>query len=406
MNRRDVLGLGALGLGAATLDGCAIFPWPQQPAPSERDLEKLLARLDATLEKMRTSDVSAARFGIGKIDATSDKEGHDAIGKIVAALHVIGTYRDIPESAHELEHVEKHFAEAMPEAFATITGSRDWIHRKSQDDFAKIDARFKRDPDMPMRIMERFDDLARTFEIPIEQRTYLRTATAQLAWRFRAQGTRAVIDDVVQKWDRATARQGALLGMPQAQASDETLVPPPAPLRVEFRTRATPRSIQQATCSLRPTVFVAGKDRVVDMQWWPENEATCSSGTSGSAIRGTVEMSPDPDVGGQSVVVVRLEPPPDAPPEIIEAMRPAVIDIARELRRRTSASAAPATVVQPAAKPAATMTSSESIMQTAGKTAKWGAILLIPPICFVGVVVLLVALFMVIIAGFMSAAGD
>ena len=197
MNRRDVLGLGALGLSAATLDGCAFFPWPAHAAVSERDLEKILAQLDARLTKISGATSSMTMPGVGKMDASADHDGRDAIAKIISALHVIGTYREIPEESRALEHVEKHFNENMPEAFRAITGSRDWIKKTSEENFAKLDKRFKRDPDMPMKIMERVDEIAKTFEIPVEQRTYLRTATAQLTWRFRAQGTRAVIDDVV-----------------------------------------------------------------------------------------------------------------------------------------------------------------------------------------------------------------
>lgn len=51
-------------------------------------------------------------------------------------------------------------------------------------------------------------------------------------------------------------------------------------------------------------------------------------------------------------------------------------------------------------------TSSAKLITTTGKVAKWGAILLIPPLCFVGAAVLLMSLFMVIVAGCMYAAGD
>jgi uncharacterized membrane protein len=49
---------------------------------------------------------------------------------------------------------------------------------------------------------------------------------------------------------------------------------------------------------------------------------------------------------------------------------------------------------------------SSKLMKTTGKVAKWGAILLIPPICAVGILVLLTCLFMVIVAGFEYAGGD
>ncbi len=49
---------------------------------------------------------------------------------------------------------------------------------------------------------------------------------------------------------------------------------------------------------------------------------------------------------------------------------------------------------------------SAQLIATTGKVAKWGAILLIPPICAVGALVLLQCLFMVIVAGCMYAGGD
>jgi hypothetical protein len=49
---------------------------------------------------------------------------------------------------------------------------------------------------------------------------------------------------------------------------------------------------------------------------------------------------------------------------------------------------------------------SERLMITTEKVAKWGAILLIPPICAIGVIIILQCFFMVIVAGCMYAGGD
>jgi len=405
MKRRDVLGLGALGLGAATLDGCAIFPWPQRPPMSERDLEKILAELDARLEKIRGAKSTVHLVEIGKLDASAEDAGRDAVAKIVAALHVIGTYRDIPESARTLEHVEKHFAENVPEAFETIGGARDWIKQTARDDFAKLDRRLKRDPNAPMKIMERVDELGKELEIPIEQRAYLRTATAQLTSRFRDQGTRAVVDDVVQKWDRAIARQSALLGAPQEETHAQQPEPQAItqePVRVRYFTTASEQETHRATCLLRPTITIDDRERPVDLQWRTARAHECGPAQP-NAIRGFVEMSQDPE-NARSIVVVTLEPPENAPPEVIEDLRAYTRDIASELRRRTAIVAPRAVVAQ--ADDDEPKASSARLMRTVRKTAKWGAILLIPPICFVGILILLVCLFMVIVAGFESASGD
>jgi hypothetical protein len=51
-------------------------------------------------------------------------------------------------------------------------------------------------------------------------------------------------------------------------------------------------------------------------------------------------------------------------------------------------------------------TSSERLMKTTKQIARWGAYLSIPPICAIGVLVLLTCLFMVIVAGCLYAGGD
>ena len=181
----------------------------------------------------------------------------------------------------------------------------------------------------------------------------------------------------------------------------------PEKIRIRFFTHASETQMHRATCLLRPTITVEDRERPVDLQWHESTgrNVSCSGSAPPNAIRAVVEMSPDPQ-NPRSIVIVTLEPPANATPDLIEELRPYARDIATELRRRTSGAAASIVPITPVTDPAEPKTNSARLIDTTKKTAKWGAILLIPPICFVGILILLVCLFMVIVAGFMAAGGD
>src|SRR6202042_3006297 len=104
-------------------------------------------------------------------------------------------------------------AETLPKIYSTLRAARNHLVEMSNEEAADIDKELERDPNLTMRIMERVDDYAKQIHVPIEQRTYLRTATAQLAGRFRFEGTKEVTSKLTSKYDRNLSVRVSSLGM-------------------------------------------------------------------------------------------------------------------------------------------------------------------------------------------------
>ena len=278
-----------------------------------------------------------------------------------------------------------------------------------------------------------------------------------MAGRFRFEGTKEVTSKLTTKYDRLLSARVAALGMqPDVHAADAAEEKTePLPLRVVFKTHATDAKVRGVVCSLDARVKLEDGLRpvVFDVE-----EARCASTTIRSItdptpIRAAVHV--EPGEGGESAVTLVVYPPAGTE----DAVSKAVTSIAQELRTRLtigqecsiSADCGELRCIEgrcrdPFAKPApnvhapvtsaprlggigescrvradceetlacsrgvcrseSDLPSSERLMITTGKVAKWGAILLIPPICAIGVIILLQCFFMVIVAGCMYAGGD
>jgi len=417
MQRRTLLGLGTIGLGAAAMDGCVALPWAETPALSKDDLDRILRNLDTTLAALRDSKARTAET----------RDAHAMVTKTLSTLYLMGTYRDLPEAAKSQPRVQERLAEALPEIRDTTIAARNWLVEMDTTLRARIDARLRKDPDLTMRVMESIDDYAKQQRVPIEHRTYLRTSAAQLGWRMRNQGSKAVIDDLAAKWDRGVAQKRALLGVPAEGEEDSQ----PGVVRARFRTRASVDAVHKTTCLLLPRSVIDGRERPIDLKWQTKEQTSdCPASADADAIAGTVSAErANNSQGGETVVVVELVLPADAP-QAMDELRGAVVDIGNELKRRVFVGRPPEARgplgssgescesnadywgkcvsgrCAPIADPQPPPPGSKKLLRTTADVAKWGVILLIPPICFVGVLILLAALVMVIVAGFMAAGGD
>ncbi len=453
--RRHVLGLGVLGAGAVASGACGTaFPWAKSAGPSPSDVDGVLAQLDAVLARLGALEPDPTRFGV-KRDRSSPA-GVGAVKQLLTTVCCLGSYRDVPESYWHEPRVEDHLSKTLPFIDRTIAKARAYIDGLSAEDVARIDRKLQRDPDLTMRVMERVDEYAKEIHAPLEQRTYLRTATAQLAGRFRYEGLKEVSSKLTGKYAKTLASRKNDFGMaPDEDAGGgEEQKTQPTPLRVQFHTRATPEDIRAATCTLVPAVTDSGEVHPILLDW---EEFRCSTAiersTAAHPIRGAVHV----EVGdtGDNLVTVVVYPPADATYDLTDV----TTKLARELRTRVDervrsavgdpcstsdschglrcirercvdpnapqkpppvASAHlgqggdscradadcsdPNTCVHGACDP--NERTSSKLMKTTGKVAKWGAILLIPPICAIGILVLLTCLFMVIVAGFEYAGGD
>ena len=458
VGRRQVVGWGALGLGAVALDGCgALLPWRKSPAMNADEVDRILAELDGVVGNLEALEPDVTKFGM-KRGAEHVAQGTAICTRLLTALCTLGTLRDVPRDFWKEPRVEARLATAIPRIHASISTALGYLANIDDEEGARFDDRLKRDPDITTRILERVDEYARQARVPFEQRTYLRTATTQLSWRMRYEGTKDVTTKLAAKYQRAVGTTLAAFAIPadadddagggdvdagadadagaepdadlDAGASDaEAAAPAPAPLRARFTTSASPDRVRTAVCSLHPRATVDGQARQVLIDWEEYRCPTTSTvrlPDDAPPIR--VAVHTEPGQGGETVVTITLYPPDHADQE---QMMKGVTKLARELQRRVS----PTTTVRepsvasrrgdegescrtkrdcmsPLECSDATCraeddeASSAKLMHTTKQLAKWGAYLSIPPICAIGALVLLCCLFMVIVAGCMYAAGD
>lgn len=458
VGRRQLVGWGALGLGAVALDGCgALLPWGKSPAMNADEVDRVLAELDGVVRNLEALEPDVTKFGM-KGGGEHVAQGTAICTRLLTALCTLGTLRDVPRDFWKEPRVEARLAKAIPRIHASISTALGYLANIDDEEGARFDNRLKHDPDITTRILERVDEYAKQARVPFEQRTYLRTATTQLSWRMRYEGTKDVTTKLAAKYQRAVGTTLAAFAMPAddaddaggggADASEESdagadadadldagasdaraEASAPAPLRARFTTTATPSQVQTAVCSLHPRATVEGKTRQIVIDW---EEYRCPPT---STVRLPDDEPPiriavhtEPGQGGESVVTITLYPPDGADQE---RLMKGVTTLARELQGRLT----PTTRVQ-APRVASRLgdegescrtnrdclsplecsdatcraeddeTSSAKLIHTTKQVAKWGAYLSIPPICAIGALVLLCCLFMVIVAGCMYAAGD
>jgi hypothetical protein len=464
------MGLGALGAGVVATGACNVLPWGKSAGPAPADVDRLLRELDVVVAQLKSLEPDVTRFGMKRVAATP--AGEAAVKQLLTTMCFMGTYRDVPEAMWHEPRVETRLADTLPLIHTTVEKARTYVAALSAEEGARIDKRLREDPDLTMRIMERVDDYAKQVHVPFEQRTYLRAATAQLAGRFRYEGTKEVTAKLAAKYARSLASRKSELGMDgegDAQGGGEEHKTDFTPLRVQFHTHASSSDVHAVTCAVvAPTVTIEGAERPIVIDW---EEFRCPVNApmkvDDNPIRAAVHV--EAGVGGENIVTVVLYPPADASGD---ALTNATTSIGRQIQQRlvtrasdsaraldeerahfdgqactTSANCGPLRCIDDhCADPFAPKragyvgrassllgsagescrssadcdgalvctygackeegSSSAKLINTTGKVAKWGAILLIPPICAVGVLVLLTCLFMVIVAGCMYAGGD
>jgi hypothetical protein len=215
IGRRQVFGLSALGLGAIALEGCGTGPMPRLGHGAKmgpEDVERLLTELDKVVLHLESLDADPKTFGIQGHGARVARGRQQCI-ELLITLCFLGTYRDVPETVWKEPRVAAHLARSLPRIQAVIVEARGHLTGMSDETVAAIDERLERDPDLPMKIMERIDGYAKHIDVPMEQRTYLRLSTVQLAARFRYEGTREVTRKLSSNYSRILDSKIADLGL-------------------------------------------------------------------------------------------------------------------------------------------------------------------------------------------------
>jgi hypothetical protein len=326
IHRRDVFGLGALSFGALALEGCGGgFLSGVGATMGPDDVDRLLSELDHVVVHLESLDTKPSELGVKGHGAEVARGRESCIG-LLTTLCFMGTYRDVPEAVWHEPRVASHLQRTLPRIQANIAAAQDHLAGMSEADIAEIDQRLVDDPDLPMRIMERIDGYAKDIDVPFDQRTYLRLSTAQLAARFRHEGTGEVAAKLGAKYDRVLASMISKLGLEDQRLADE----------------------RDAVCA--PQVGAAPRNNLFGV----------------------------PVQGGRGVAGESCASHFDCQDSLTCAWGVCVPEISK----------------------------SADLMATSKKVAVVGAYLLIPPACAIGVLVLLVALFMVIVAGILRTGED
>jgi hypothetical protein len=318
IGRRGALGLGAFGIGSVALGGCgSTLPEGERsttgagvpPTIPMEDLDRLLSDHDRVMAHLRASDPGQART------ANDQETGDPTCSRILEAVCLMGTYRDVPHAAWRERRVEKRMADTLPGVHATLAVARQHLAEISDAHGSRIDDMLRDEPDFPMRVLERIDEHAKRIRVPTEQRLHLRLAVTQLSSRLRYEGTKEVTSSLVAKFDRALASRASLLG-----------------------------------------------------------------------VRAKSEPPQDPAPAGPSTA--------QGPPHIHDRPRGSVGEscLSNDDCDSLLCSSSACKVVEPFKSP------SDRLRATTKKTAVVGLYLLIPPICAIGVLVLLTCLFMLIVA--------
>jgi hypothetical protein len=317
----------------------AIAP-PVVPALTASDLD-VLAKMDVVLRAVRTSKPDPARFDVAEKDPAKIAAAHDLVAKSLGAMHTMATFGALSQESQQHPDVQRRMWAALPDVHEATMGMTDQLDSVTAEERRKIDERLRKDPDLPMRIIERIDEQAKQSDIPHAQRLRMRTIATHLAWRLKTQGSGALIDELVGKVDRVIARHGAdaelqravaakvaeaqLFGFPtepgenpQVEGAEET-----GPLRARFRTSATRDAVGRVACSLQAKIVVDGKQRPIDLRI---DNQMCGAETEGS-IHGNVHVQ-------DGEVTLELVPPDDVSPGGRGEIRSALRDVGGELRRR------------------------------------------------------------------------
>lgn len=217
--RREVLA-GALGVGATMLSGCVrrvSGPLPEVPPLPPGELEATLKNLDLVVGAIQRSKPDPVRYGVPQ--GANVGAGHALMAKTLSAMHVMGTFGELPERTQLQPEVQRRMWRALPDVHDAMMSMTDWLDALGPEERRRIDAKVRKDGDLPMRIAEQIDADAKRVGVPASQRTKLRALTAHLAWRLRNQGTGPLVDELVGKVDRVIARHGADAELQRAVAA-------------------------------------------------------------------------------------------------------------------------------------------------------------------------------------------
>ncbi len=221
MDRRDLLKLGV----AATVAGCAGAPKPAVTVPplSAQEADAILADLDATLARLRSSPPATDVFlGANVPDSPRLRRGHELTTKALASMHVAATFRELPPEVQARPDVQERMWRAMPDMDDSMMSLTDFLEKLTPAERRALQARLRSEPDLGMKVVEKLDDHAKTAGLGAKRRSQMRAAAAHVSWRMQNQSVDALLDECVDKTRRVTEHVGRDAEVQRAAAAKLT----------------------------------------------------------------------------------------------------------------------------------------------------------------------------------------
>jgi hypothetical protein len=205
MNRRDILGLGALAAGAtAGIPGCTV-PRLVSTMRGPEGVAAFNAMLDAELAKLETPGLLhriAEEQGRGRIraGATAALAEKDAtFRRMLGAIFVSQSFRELPEETQQHPDVQARMWQHMDAISGAVWEVGDMLSALDANQRAELRTKLKEKPELAMDVGEALDARAARAGLSNARRRQLRQMMSTTSFRLRSSNPSSVIDEYVDK---------------------------------------------------------------------------------------------------------------------------------------------------------------------------------------------------------------
>lgn len=207
------LGASAIGSGAIWLPGCGASQ--HTPTLPSADAFALLDRLDRGLDAVRGSPfTTSAQPWTLRAGAPSRM-----VQLGLEALVVADVARSITPGVHLPQELATRLGETLPILDDCAVAYHALLEATPPSVRRNLDARFRDEPDIGMRVTEVIDQRAAEIGISNASRIRLRATAANVGTRVRRQSTSALIDDCARKIEVAVGHGGADIRLARGPAA-------------------------------------------------------------------------------------------------------------------------------------------------------------------------------------------
>lgn len=212
MDRRELLKTGAV-LGTAAIagaqTGCASVPGirlDDLPTPM-RDMEAYLARLDEDLAGIGRLNLTKELDPKGALPALDGllNEKSELAHKAARVLYLTAAFRDLSEEERFHPGMQARMRSAVPEMNEAVQGMSRMLTSMTDDDRARLQKAMQENPEVVQRAVSVLEDQLGKPAVDLERRRRLQAATHRYAWQMQHQSLSAVVDECIDKAERAGA---------------------------------------------------------------------------------------------------------------------------------------------------------------------------------------------------------